>query len=312
MRRALALALALLPILSPLPATAQEQTEERDLRPPEYGPLIDAAIEEFAAERWAEARAIFERAHAMYPNARTLRGIGMAAYELRDYVEAHRALEAALASTRRPLRDDQRAQIEALLTRTRLFVGRFALGPIPEGATLAVDGRVVPVEPTILMAIGDHELVLRDAEGRAHRARVSVRGGEEDVALRFLADDPSAARAVAVEPPTSIDLARAASPSPAPWILFGAGGAAAIAGAILLGVGVADASRVTNAPRGTEWAELEDAYGRAPALQGVGAVLAGLGLAAVGAGLGWAIADTESQPTRVVIGPGSISLGGSF
>jgi len=78
--------------------------------------------------RWQEARALFQQAHEEYPNARTLRGIGMAAFEMRDYVGAYRALMQALASEERPLTRRQRRATQALLEETRAFIGRFHRG----------------------------------------------------------------------------------------------------------------------------------------------------------------------------------------
>src|SRR5262245_44240118 len=65
-----------------------------------YRSAVDDAVSEFAAGRFEEARALFKRAHQLSPNARTLRGLGMTAFELRAYVQAIRELRAALADTR--------------------------------------------------------------------------------------------------------------------------------------------------------------------------------------------------------------------
>src|SRR6185369_1334355 len=71
---------------------------------PQYRGLLSEAVAEYDARRYEEARALFRRAHDLSPNARTLRGIGMASFELREYVEALRALEGSLVDQRRPLR----------------------------------------------------------------------------------------------------------------------------------------------------------------------------------------------------------------
>src|SRR5688572_29305605 len=94
-----------LTLLAAAPAAAQ------DAPPAGYRAVIDEAIAESGASRWEEARALFRRAHGMYPNARTLRGIGMSSFELRDYVGAYRALGEALASTVQPLTAEQQGQV---------------------------------------------------------------------------------------------------------------------------------------------------------------------------------------------------------
>src|SRR6185369_15657579 len=110
---------------------------------PQYRGLLSEAVAEYDARRYEEARALFRRAHEIAPNARTLRGIGMASFELREYVEALRALEGSLVEQRRPLTAPQRQQVEGLLERTRAFVGRFVLHLTPPDANLRVDGAPV-------------------------------------------------------------------------------------------------------------------------------------------------------------------------
>ena len=58
--------------------------------------LIGDAVAEYDAGHFQEARALFRQAHDKSPTARTLRGIGMCSFEMRDYVEAARALGASL------------------------------------------------------------------------------------------------------------------------------------------------------------------------------------------------------------------------
>src|SRR6266704_960888 len=67
----------------------------------QYRALLEEAVTEYDARHYEEARALFRRAHEVSPNARTLRGIGMASFELREYIEALRSLEGSLADKRR-------------------------------------------------------------------------------------------------------------------------------------------------------------------------------------------------------------------
>src|SRR5689334_12069641 len=97
---AAARALVLAVLLAPTAGAAQDET---DGAPEGYEALIEAALTEFGAGHWEEARALFRQAHASFPNARTLRGMGMASFELRDYPEALGELGAALTDDRRPL-----------------------------------------------------------------------------------------------------------------------------------------------------------------------------------------------------------------
>ena len=94
--------------------------------PPAYRGLVDTAIEESGAGRWAEARALFRQAHALYPNARTLRGIGMSSFEVRDYAECLRMLTASLTHPVNPLTEEQRVQVTELLTRSITLVTAYS------------------------------------------------------------------------------------------------------------------------------------------------------------------------------------------
>ncbi len=306
-------------------ATASTVHAQDDGPPPEYRATIDAALDEFDAQRWAEARALFERAHAMFPNARTLRGIGMAAYELRDYVAARSALERSLSETRRALTDEQRGQVGALLERARVFVGDFTFGPAPAGSVVDVDG--VPTEaqgalegtPSVALAVGAHEVVLRAPDGRVARAQVTVHGGEHGALALALPDEPAPALG---DPARTAD----ASPGPGPeadaaapstpdvigsWVLIGLGGAAVVTGTVLLVLGADDASFVARAPAGTEWADLAARYDRAAPLQIAGGITLGVGVAAAAAGLVWRMVG-GSERAQLSLGPGGLSLRGTF
>jgi hypothetical protein len=147
--------------------------------------LIADAVTEYDAGRYDEARALFRLAHQKAPTARTLRGIGMASFELRDYVEAARSLAGALREERRPLTDEQRKQVEGLLARTDTFVGRFSLRIQPAGKAgndLLVDGEPTGLEAdgSLLLGFGHHRLTARcpSCSPTQKTVEVEVLGGE--------------------------------------------------------------------------------------------------------------------------------------
>lgn len=266
-----------------------EVQSEVDAPPPEYERLVTEALEESAAGRWAEARALFTQAHEAYPNARTLRGIGVVSFELRDYVAALRALRAALEDERRPLTDAQRAEAEQVIERARAFVAIYTVDALPEDARLIVDGHPATLEPdgTLLLGVGEHDLTVR-LPSHDSDARLTVRGGEEGrlpvvvAALPMTAPEPAA-------PPPPLE---ASEPPLAAWVMAIGGGAVALVGGVLLALGLADVARVENASVGTEWSELQASYSRAPVLTGLGAGLLGVG-GAVGVGGGvWLAASS--------------------
>jgi hypothetical protein len=105
-------------------------------------------------------------------------------------------------------------------------------------------------------------------------------------------------------------------PGAVPWVIVGVGGALLVAGAVLMGVGASDSSRVTGATRGTSWADISGAAGEANTLWGVGIALLITGGVAAAAGIGWAVAGgggSSDQPSaRLRLLPGGLSLEGAF
>ncbi|HEX2678032.1 MAG TPA: tetratricopeptide repeat protein [Polyangiales bacterium] len=166
------------PARSPAPATAPAE-----YTPPEYQALIDRAVAEYGAHDFPEARALFAQAHEMFPNARTLRGLGMTEFELRNYAESIARLEQALASQVRPLEGTLRAQTEELLARARGFVTRYEieLKPPVQGATFVVDG--VPVQladgHVLTLGVGEHTLLVQAPSYREEKRALSVNGGTQ-------------------------------------------------------------------------------------------------------------------------------------
>ena len=169
-------------VLGVAPAAAQEP-------PAAYRAIIADAVSEFDEGRWPEARALFERAHALYPNARTLRGIGMCAFEMRQYADAIRHLGWALTEPRRALTDAQRIETEALVERAGTFVGRFRVTTDPPGAEVRIDGETPRRGEggSVMLSVGEHTVVAR-APGRDDATRrLTVTGGEDETVALTLA-----------------------------------------------------------------------------------------------------------------------------
>jgi hypothetical protein len=148
--------------------------------PAGYAEAISGAIDEYQAGHFAEARALFMRAHALLPNARTMRGLGMVEFELRNYASSMHWLEQALACKVRPLDPALNAQTEQLLARARGFVGRFELRLRPSDARVLVDGAVAELGPdrVLELDVGDHLLEVRAPERASDRRTLHVNGGE--------------------------------------------------------------------------------------------------------------------------------------
>ena len=157
----------------------------RTRRPPApegYEALVTRAVAEFEARNFAEARALFLQAHALQPTARTLRGIGVTEFELRNYVDSVMRLEEALASKVRPLEGELRGQTEAALERARAFVGRIDVKVRPKAASVRVLVDGVPVEKapeeSVTLAVGEHVLQVQAPGYEEEKRTLSVKSGE--------------------------------------------------------------------------------------------------------------------------------------
>lgn len=182
-------------LLGPGRAVAQEAAPEAGTgssaalsdfmgEPAGYRELIAEALVEYEAKHFEEARALFRRAHELFPNARTMRGQGMAEFELRNYGNAIQCFESALGSSIRPLAGPLRDETEQLLERARRFVARVRLDLRPaQPASVLVDGVLVHVEPgsVLLLSVGNHSLEIRAESYQPAQRVVSVQGGEEQV-----------------------------------------------------------------------------------------------------------------------------------
>ncbi|HTU63064.1 MAG TPA: tetratricopeptide repeat protein [Polyangiales bacterium] len=295
--------------------SARAQTTSQNAN---YEDTIRHAVEEYSLGHWTEARFFFARAHALSPNARTLRGLGLTCYESRNYVEAIGYFKQALASTEQPLTDKMRADLTQLLQQSEQFVTRVVVTLDPSSAELEVDH--VPRELTdgaLLLDPGEH-LLSATAEGhQPTQQTINAAGGEQRVELSLpskvesapaLVQQPTAAPLPALEPSSgSSDLA--------PYIVMGAGGAALIAGAVLVGIAASDKSAVENADDGATWPELEPRYNRGRTFFPVGFALMGVGLAGVAAGLTWKLwpSSQERAPSaRLHVSPLGVQLSGGF
>jgi len=173
-----------------------------------YRAVVERALVEFSAGRWAEARALFRRAHALEPNARALRGIGMASFEMREYPEAIRAFEAALNDPRQPLDEAQRAHVVELLRQAEGFVAIYTIELSPPEARLTVDDLPATLAgDRLVLAIGRHQL-RAEADGfEPSDRRLRVVGGERGALSITLEPEPPAIAAAPARPTPRDDTA---------------------------------------------------------------------------------------------------------
>lgn len=225
------------------PASAAVKAQAADTKAPAgYDEAIDLAFHEFELGNYAEARARFLEAHKLFPNARTLRALGMVEYELKNYGDAIESLEKALASPVRALEGPTRADTQALLERAKGYIARINLDLNPDAATVVVDG--VPVQlgmgGILLLQVGDHSLEFRAPGRQVEKRQLKITGGEQrtlQVVLPPLLD------------PHAKPKAEARPLRKNPW-LWTAVGVVAVGTAVGLGVGLSDPASHSGDPQG--------------------------------------------------------------
>ncbi|UJR86921.1 tetratricopeptide repeat protein [Sandaracinus amylolyticus] len=172
------------------------------------------------------------------------------------------------------------------------------------------------------LALRSYEDYLRLVPDAPNRARAETRiealrrivTAQGETAEDTTQEEGSTAAVVEPSPGPSGD-EPSSGPGIGPWIVVGGGAAVVVAGAILLGAGLADRSAVEDPAPGATWADAEAAYDRGPALLTSGIVLLPVGAAIVGAGLAWALIPVESGGVERIslrVGPASIAVAGRF
>ncbi len=304
-------------LLLSLPCMAHAEPLEED-----YDALVAAGLKAFDENRLIDARASFERAHALRPSARTYRVLGLTAVALDWYGRAERELRAALADSRQPLSDVQQHEVHAWLGWMQASLGRVSVTMMPEHAQWTLDGA----------AVEGRETLLEPGEHRVHAA------ADGFIAREVVFDAVAGQRAevrVALEPaplpPTVVQPASIAAPlevarvplqnreDGAHWgWVAGVGVGVALTGATLFAFGLREIDKVENAELGVRRQDLEPAKDRAPWMTGIGIGLASAGLASLSVAWIASLLEGDREPIdglSCTVGASSAvgcSLGGRF
>jgi hypothetical protein len=323
--RALALGVLVL-IGSAAPAT-------RALAEDDYESIVAEAVAEFQRQNWIEARALFKRAHEIRPNARTLRGAGIAAFEAKLYVDAYQDLTAALASKVKPLTAAQRTDAQRILARTGTFIARVRVSVAPSDAEVTIDGKAGVIEDgALLLDPGVHDLVARALGYESANQRLDAEPGDKreiQIELRSLQDAEAAAAPARAITPAQIE-PRPAQPAPHakpadfgvwPWVAAGAAVVFAATGVGLHLASNAAASDVKDAcpPNKCTLAQIDKRIddGHIKTFDTLKIVAWSLAGAAAATSVVLFVLDGkgggEAQPqTALRVGPGSVAISGEF
>jgi tetratricopeptide (TPR) repeat protein len=191
-------------------SAANKQEDKAGSHDPAYRSAIEEALREFELGNWNEALALFQKAHAIEPNARTLRGIGFCLFENRRYVDAMRHLEQAMVDTRSPLSPAQRSSTQQVLERAAAFVAHVSVQLSPPEARLSIDGKETPLDRSgaLLLDPGEHELSASAPDHAARSLHVVLESGKNEP-VQLALDRRQAAPEPVQEPPSSADAAPA-------------------------------------------------------------------------------------------------------
>jgi hypothetical protein len=302
----------------------------RALAEDDYDTTLAEAVAEFQRQNWIEARALFKRAHELKPNARTLRGSAIAAFEAKLYVDAYLELGQALASKVKPLTPAQRTDAQRILERTKLFISRVRVAVEPRQAELTIDGKPGVIEDgAMLLDPGVHELVARAAGRETITQRLDLEPGDQrDIQIELPVQQDDAAA-----PASTHETAPAAATQPSgppqgatryglwPWVAAGAAVAFAGAGVGLHVAASSAADDVEKAcPAGACTLEEINARiddGNIQTFDTLKVVAWGLAGAAAATSVVLFVLDgtqgTEGAPAAALrVGPGGVALSGRF
>jgi hypothetical protein len=295
-------------------ASVHAQASQARAEDAAYHEAIGRALQEFNLGHWTEANVFFREAHARRPSARTLRGIGLASYESRNYVDAIDFLGQALASSVQPLTTDMRNAAMKLIEQSRKFVMRAEVDLSPKNAELFVDGKPVRLaaDGSALLDPGEHELTVTAAGFHASQRRVNTEGGSSRQLHFVLEPKPVVPAQAASEVQPALVPATSATDSDSesllPWLAIGASVAVAATGGVFLGLGLSDKAAVEGTRDGGAWASKKSASERAVPLQTTGGVLIGVGVAGLAASLAWQLWPSEEHALTLSVAPGGLEF----
>ncbi|HMI90223.1 MAG TPA: hypothetical protein VK509_02615 [Polyangiales bacterium] len=285
---------------------------------PSYDQVIERALNEYRLGNWDEAGALFVQAHALKPSARTLRGMGLSEFENRKYVLALVHCSAALADQRNPLNEEQRGELQSVITRASGFVARVTLALAPEGAQLTVDG-IAPVRDAagnVLLDPGPHELVASDGRLSERRRLEALSGQQIALAITLRAEPNAGQIAGAAHAKDDKGVPPARILTYAGFAVLGVGLAVGTTtGVIVLDkAGDLEDACDGNVCRPEQRDDLEQSQDLA-LVSNIAFVVAGAGAVAAAAGLIWEYTgggDGESESVRVSVSPFGAGLRGRF
>ena len=157
----------------------------------------------------------------------------------------------------------------------------------------------------------------KSADREHVESRIDVLRAAIEARSRAELDAEIEARSAAIEAAARVKaerpLTQYVGPGPGPWITIGVGGAAIVAGAVLVGLGQRDQKSVESAVPGSSYSTVQEMADRGPRRTKAGIALMAVGGVGVIGGAIWQLTGghDEAMP-EVSIGPSGISVKGTF
>jgi hypothetical protein len=143
----------------------------------DYDSVLDQAVGAFESRDYLRARTLFEQAYTLRPNARVLRGLGIAALQLKRYTAAKRELEAALLDTVQPLTAPQRQGVTQLITWMSANLGTLRLHVAPEQSEVRIDNES-SIDTEVTLSPGSHRVSVSAKGFNPEERSVHVTAGQ--------------------------------------------------------------------------------------------------------------------------------------
>jgi hypothetical protein len=270
-----------------------------------------------------------QRAHELSPSYKILYNVALVYLQLNDYAGSLKNFKRYLADGGKKVDGKRKAEIEKEIAKLQARVATVTLEVNVEGATVSVDDLEVgqtPLEAPLVLNAGKRRLSLQK-RGYSPFAKVVVLAGGDEKKLSFELKSTAASAAATGKAGAKGPLGKGPEPKadegptrPVPWLWWGVtGGLAAgtaVAGVLTLGAQKdLDDKKATPAGKST----LDDAATKTRTLAVVTDVLLVGTLAAGGYATYLTFFAPPEEPKkdkkaslRLGIGPGSVSMAGSF
>lgn len=281
-----------------------------------YREAIQSALDAYERGRLVDARDAFQRAHALYPNARTLRGLGTVELDLQQYLVSAQHLEAALASQVLPLEGELRREAEQSLGAAYAHLSRIEVHTTPADAEVLLGGLPIERVRPITLEPGNYRLEAHASGYRSiYRDVTLAPGSNERVSLELVLEaitGPVSTRTAAPHVSTSPS-ASSSRPHPelAPWLVIGAGGVVTLTSTVVLALGALAYDEKASRGDAPPWPEHNEDLRREKRLYVSGAILLGAGLVTVAGGLWWRQRRARTH-VELALAPHGLTLHGAF